>query len=306
MLSTIIEPANPIPSSFGDIGDGPRIEPDTPEAFLAHAPFHEAALRTATPAGYRLTFVDLYAAANPPPGYDAKHRNLSAAEEPSCYMAYHLLPAYDPSACASLCESDPSGACAAFNLYAERDPAWNPWRCSCDRPRGVTNYKCALFSGVEAVEDGSRATNFGQHIQGESGGFVRKIVGSNGYVRIGAAGRKGGPCRARTTTTLPAATATETAIPGGSMSQVSVDALEATPSSAMGGGAGSSPATPVGGGTDSSAPSVPTSTSPSTLITSPTRPASSTPVPATGSPRLLETSCKVWSSLGVFLLLWLC
>ncbi|KAK8137007.1 hypothetical protein PG984_004947 [Apiospora sp. TS-2023a] len=173
-------------------GDGPPVEPDTPEAFLAYAPFHEAALRTATPPGYRLTFVDLYAAANAPPSHLAEYRNTtSSTSPPPCYMGLHLLPAYDPSACAALCESDPSGACAAFNLYAERDPAWNPWRCSCDTPRGMTNYKCALFSGVEAVEDSGRATNFGQYMQ-EGSGFVRKIAGSNGYVRIGAAGRKGG------------------------------------------------------------------------------------------------------------------
>ncbi|KAK7953251.1 hypothetical protein PG988_013945 [Apiospora saccharicola] len=161
----------------------PGVEPDTPEAFLAYAPFHEAALRTATPPGYRLTFVDLYAAAAAPPSHLAKqHRNTStssSADQPPCYMGFHLLPAYDPAACAALCESDPSGACAAFNLYAERGPAWNPWRCSCDTPLGVTNYKCALFSGAEAVADGGRATNFGQYMQ-EGGGFARRIAGSNG------------------------------------------------------------------------------------------------------------------------------
>ncbi|KAK7911687.1 hypothetical protein PG985_014168 [Apiospora marii] len=302
-------------SSLGNPGDGPRVDPDTPEAFLAHAPFHDAALRTATPPGYRLTFVDLYAAANAPPAYDAKYRNLSAsAEPPPCYMGYHLLPAYDPAACAALCESDPSGACAAFNLYVERDPAWNPWRCSCDRPRGVTNYKCALFSGTEAVEDAGRATNYGQYVEGGRG-FVRKIAGSNGYVRIGAAGRKGGACWARTTMT-PVATAVAMPGSGSSAQPSSAGELEATPPSTVGGGTESLPFTPVGDGPFSSTPPGPTSTrgggggggssaSASSAIPSATPPASSTPVPATGPPQLLETSCSVCSSLGVFLILWL-
>lgn len=189
------------PNVQPNIGYGPRVHPDTPEAFLNHTAFHNAALRAATPPGYRFTFRDLYAAANAPRAYfqtSGCNNTPAASSTTPCYMGYHLLAAYDPPACASLCESDPSGACVAFNLYVERDPEWNPWRCSCDRPRGVTNYKCALFAGAEAVEDAGRATNFGQAINGNS--FARKIVGSNGYVKIGAAGRKGGVCQARTPT----------------------------------------------------------------------------------------------------------
>ncbi|KAK8036176.1 hypothetical protein PG993_008790 [Apiospora rasikravindrae] len=191
-----VNPEDPCAEQPG--GHGPRMDPDTPEVFLSYAPFHNASLRAATPAGYRLTFVDLYAAANAPLPHDAKSgpnsRNTSAsATPPPCYMGHHLLAAYDPAACAALCDADPSGACAAFNLYVERHPAWNPWRCSCDRPRAVTNYKCALFSGAEAVADAGRATNFGQAIQGSD--FVRKIAGSNGYVRLGAGGREGGACQ---------------------------------------------------------------------------------------------------------------
>ncbi|KAK8116889.1 uncharacterized protein PG998_005170 [Apiospora kogelbergensis] len=178
-----VNPEDPCAKQPG--GYGPRVHPDTPEAFLNHTAFHNAALRAATPPGYRFTFRDLYAAANAPRAYfqtSGSNNTPAASSTTPCYMGYHLLVA--------LCESDPSGACVAFNLYVERDPEWNPWRCSCVRPRGVTNYKCALFAGAEAVEDAGRATNFGQAINGNS--FARKIVGSNGYVKIGAAGRKGG------------------------------------------------------------------------------------------------------------------
>ncbi|KAK7993907.1 subtilisin-like serine protease [Apiospora arundinis] len=201
-----VNPEDPCAKQPG--GYGPRIHPDTPEAFLNHTPFHEAALRAATPPGYNLTFRDLYAAANAPPhAYHEKGRsNVSSSSSSTttpCYMGYHLLTSYDAPACANLCESDPSGACAAFNLYVERDPEWNPWRCSCDRPRAVTNYKCALFSGPEAVEDFGRATNFGQYIQGSS--FVRKIVGSNGYAKIGGGRRVGaGACQGRVATAMTA------------------------------------------------------------------------------------------------------
>ncbi|KAK7959147.1 uncharacterized protein PG986_004001 [Apiospora aurea] len=171
-----VNPEDPCAKQPG--GHGPRMNPDTPEVFLAYAPFHNASLRAAVPGGYRQTFVDLYAAANAPPlTYDAEGSSRNASTAP-CYMGYHLLPAYDPAACAALCDADPSGACAAFNLYVERGPEWNPWRCSCGRPRAVTNYKCALFAGAEAVVDAGRATNFGQGIQGSD--FVRKIAGSNG------------------------------------------------------------------------------------------------------------------------------
>ncbi|KAK7994982.1 hypothetical protein PG990_013755 [Apiospora arundinis] len=87
---------------FHDIaGYGPRIHPDTPEAFLNHIPFHEAALRAATPPGYNLTFRDLYAAANAPPhAYHEKGRsNVSSSSSSTttpCYMGYHLLTSYDP------------------------------------------------------------------------------------------------------------------------------------------------------------------------------------------------------------------
>ncbi|KAK8054652.1 hypothetical protein PG994_009719 [Apiospora phragmitis] len=279
-----------IPCAMQPGGHGGRMHPDTPEVFLAHAPFHHAALRAPTPAGYRPTFFNLHAAANPPepdgiaahdPRNGSSSRNTPASAisvPPLCYMGYHLLTSYDPAACAALCDTDPSGACAAFNLYVERDPEWNPWRCSCDRPRAVANYKCALFSGAEAVEDAGRATNFGQHIKGSS--FERKIVGSNGYVKIGGAaaeeGRKGGACqdtkKIMMTTTMMGG--------GGSGSgQASAAGVLATATVTMldaeGGGTGS--LTPVvGGGPFSLGPLGPTSSSTLTGATASSS-ASSTP-----------------------------
>jgi hypothetical protein len=88
------------------------------------------------------------------------------------YLGFKTLKSYDVQGCAAACDS--TNLCTGFNMYIERDPAWNPEKCSCSQPTSTTNFLCSLWgSGVEA----SAATNSGQN----RGEFEVVIIGSNGY-----------------------------------------------------------------------------------------------------------------------------
>ncbi|KAK2002786.1 hypothetical protein LX36DRAFT_567550 [Colletotrichum falcatum] len=136
-------------------GNGPHVVPDTPEAFEAYSPFHQAATTAQTPTGYGSTFKDLNASVNA-----------------NSYLGLHTLKSYDVAQCASYCDN--TNLCTGINIYIERDPSINPSGCSCTNPSSITNYKCTLWgSGV----DKAAATNFGQ----TRDGFQVVIAGSNGY-----------------------------------------------------------------------------------------------------------------------------
>lgn len=65
------------------IGAGPRPSDDTPEAFQAYAPFADAALSAATPAGYVQSY-----------------RNLQITyNEPTQFIDYDYLQSYDVNEC---------------------------------------------------------------------------------------------------------------------------------------------------------------------------------------------------------------
>jgi hypothetical protein len=129
--------------------------PDTPAAFKANKELHTLATSAATPKGYTNTFKD-----------------LNAAVSANTYLGFKTLKSYDVQGCAAACDN--TKLCTGFNVYIERDPAWNPDNCSCGLPKSTTNFKCSLWgSGVDA----SAATNFGQG----RGQFEVVIVGSNGY-----------------------------------------------------------------------------------------------------------------------------
>ncbi|TDZ35751.1 hypothetical protein C8035_v007157 [Colletotrichum spinosum] len=136
-------------------GNGPQVQPDNIDAFLAYPEFKADALNAVTPSGYAQTFQD-----------------LNGAVTANTYLGLFTLKSYDVAGCAAHCDS--TDLCTGINIYIERDPSINPEGCSCTNPASITNYKCTLWgSGV----DKAAATNTGQ---GRSG-FDVVITASNGY-----------------------------------------------------------------------------------------------------------------------------
>lgn len=160
--------------------NGPQVtDPaDTPEAFLAYQPFHDAAQNAAhasnIPEGYALItgFVDLQASVK---GGD--------------YITYvsSKLTGYDLQTCADLCDNKIDG-CLAFNIFYERVPliidpsthTTNPDTCpgTATSP-SATLIKCDFFG--KPIFPGM-ATNTGQAEQDFH--FVK--AGSNAYIKSSA------------------------------------------------------------------------------------------------------------------------
>ncbi|KAI1336866.1 hypothetical protein F5Y15DRAFT_392442 [Xylariaceae sp. FL0016] len=148
------DPCAPQPDGYG-----PVPTPDTVAGFYADKELAHEALSAASPSGYTATF-----------------KNLNGSVNANTYLGFHTLQSYDTASCASYC--DDTDLCTSFNIYIERDPAWNPEQCSCSNPPSITNYKCSLWgSGVEAAA----ATNMGQ----SRGSFEVVVTGSNGYTKAG-------------------------------------------------------------------------------------------------------------------------
>lgn len=143
------DPCAPQPDGYG-----PKVTPDTVNAFYAYAPFHTMSENAVTPAGYVQTFKD-----------------LNASSSANSYLGLQTLTTYSPLSCSQWCDN--TTLCTGFNLYIERDPSLNP-SDNCTNVSSITNYKCTLWgSGVSA----STATNTG----GWRNSFQVVIVGSNGY-----------------------------------------------------------------------------------------------------------------------------
>jgi len=125
------------------------------DAFEANPVLHQLATSAVSATGYTQTFKDLNASVNA-----------------NSYMGLYTLTSYDVQGCAAHC--DDTTLCTGFNVYIERDPAWNPDQCSCTNPSSIANFKCTIWgSGVQAAA----ATNYGQ----SRDDFEVVIVGSNGY-----------------------------------------------------------------------------------------------------------------------------
>lgn len=147
------DPCAPQPDGYG-----PKAKVDTADGFLADDSLHNIAKNAKDPKGYASTFKDLNAAVNA-----------------NTYLGFDTLKSYDVDSCAAKCDN--TDLCTSFNIYIERDPAWNPEQCSCPNPSSITNYKCSYWgSGVTA----DAAVNQGQN---RTGGFQVVITGSNGYTK---------------------------------------------------------------------------------------------------------------------------
>jgi hypothetical protein len=145
-----LDPCAPQPK----VGSNPQVT-DTPESFLANQDYQNQAKNAKTPTGYKQSFV-----------------NLQGATTGSGYLSYKLLGSYDVNACSQFC--DDTKTCTGFNIYIERDPAWNPEQCSCHDSETLVNYKCSIW-GQDVTKD--TATNGGQ----DRDGYKVVVTGSNGY-----------------------------------------------------------------------------------------------------------------------------
>jgi hypothetical protein len=162
------DPCAPQPDGYG-----PKVTPDTDDAFLAYAPFHSMA-----------TNAPVVVASNSNVGnaYLQTFRDLNASSSANSYLGLYTLSSYNVSDCAAHC--DTTSLCTAFNIYIERDPSQNPskndstaptvWGYWCPNPSSITNFKCTLWgSNLEA----STATNQGEWRED----FHVVVTGSNGY-----------------------------------------------------------------------------------------------------------------------------
>ncbi|KAF3004753.1 hypothetical protein E8E13_000515 [Curvularia kusanoi] len=139
------EPSNPKTYEF-DLSSAPNFRADPKIASLANG--------ASTPSGYFNTFT-----------------NLQGASSAYGYLGYKVVTSYDPSVCASLCDS--KSGCLGFNIYVERDPSKTPGE-GCTNPDAIANIKCSFWGGPVYTDT---ATNKGQWRRQ----FEVAIAGSNGY-----------------------------------------------------------------------------------------------------------------------------
>ncbi|ORY63272.1 uncharacterized protein BCR38DRAFT_344496 [Pseudomassariella vexata] len=144
-------PCQPQPS-----GSGPRVSPDTDNAFLSSTELSSIAAAAPIPTDYSRMFV-----------------NLHASSSAYGYQGFTTLESYDTNLCAAKC-NDILG-CFGFNIYFERDPSVEP-AASCPNPSSTTVIKCVFWGGLVAAEN---ARNDGQW----RNNFHVVISGSNGYMR---------------------------------------------------------------------------------------------------------------------------
>lgn len=138
------------------LGSGPVSYPDTAAAFVANAKYAQVAMAAKTPSGYTQMF-----------------SNLNGSVSGSGYLTYTTIGSYDPSSCATQCNS--ITGCQSFDIYYERDPTVTPGTgTGCDNPSSTTLIKCAFWSVSIHASD---ATNTGQW----QDKFQVVIAGSNGY-----------------------------------------------------------------------------------------------------------------------------
>ncbi|KAK5019129.1 hypothetical protein LTR39_000570 [Cryomyces antarcticus] len=104
-----------------------------------------------------------------PSGYEPSFFSLQGSTQAAGYLTYRTLKAYDPSACATFCNSVKT--CQFFNIYYEKDPDAN------NNPIDII--KCSLYSMPQSSKT---ATNMGQY----RGTFHVIITGSNGYTALAA------------------------------------------------------------------------------------------------------------------------
>lgn len=129
--------------------------PNTPNGFLIDSSlFNKSKAASTYPAGYSTAFTNAYG-------------SIVASN----YLGFYPLSAYDPSACANICNG--VAACQAFNIYYERTPSLTPGT-SCRNPSAASEVRCTLYGSKLDV---SQTTNVGSW----RFDFMVVVQGSNGY-----------------------------------------------------------------------------------------------------------------------------
>ncbi|KAM3081134.1 hypothetical protein ACMFMF_003051 [Clarireedia jacksonii] len=152
----VAAPTTTPPCAIQPDGYGPKVQPDTPEAFEKYEQFAREANDARTPLGYVNTF-----------------KNYNASVSGTTYLGLSTYTSYDVAKCGEHCNS--TSLCTGFNIFVERDPSVDP-SANCSNPASITNYKCTLWG---SSADEKMATNHGQ----SRDGFKVVIAGSNGYHR---------------------------------------------------------------------------------------------------------------------------
>ena len=151
------------PCSDQPMGYGPKPATDSVDAFMSFTGFSDILYNAHSPLYYRTIF-----------------QNLQAAVIDVPYIGYSTMDSYSTTGCQKIC--DGNNACAAFNIFFERDPVVNPNTAEgCPNPSSTTNIKCALF-GASFTSD--NAINTGE-IRAQ---FKVAIAGSNAYLKSPAPG----------------------------------------------------------------------------------------------------------------------
>ncbi|KAF2680372.1 hypothetical protein K458DRAFT_407388 [Lentithecium fluviatile CBS 122367] len=151
-------------------GLGPMPDEDTPEAFVAYAPFAAAANAASTPAGYVNTFKNLKSSSQT---YVSRRVNfeLFISHHLQAYMGHDSLASYDTARCAAACTA--KEGCISFNIFYERDPLQVP-AAECPNPASTTVIRCVYWGApideANSKQDGQWRNDF--HVV---------IAGSNGY-----------------------------------------------------------------------------------------------------------------------------
>ncbi|EDU44238.1 hypothetical protein PtrSN002B_001961 [Pyrenophora tritici-repentis] len=141
-------------------GAGSVPEDDSVDGYLASTnSLRKAAREASTPSGYTKSFTD-----------------LTGSTEQIGYMTYKNIEdgTYNVDQCAAFCDSEKF--CLGFNIFAERDPKYNP-APDCTNPQPITNIKCSLYGYPVTAKT---ATNQGQWREQ----FHVVITASNGYSKL--------------------------------------------------------------------------------------------------------------------------
>ena len=125
-------------------------------------------------------FATFSADAPTPDGYTLTFASSNGAITGGNYLTYETLSSYDVQSCANFCDS--VEGCVAFNIYFERDPAFNGPNCQLTPEQAdwsITDVHCALWGLLPDgdIYSSAMATNIGQEAVNST--FMVAIAGKS-------------------------------------------------------------------------------------------------------------------------------
>lgn len=123
--------------------------------------------------------------AKTPSEYNLVFSGLNGAITGGNYLTYEALDSYDVASCATFCSS--VDGCVAFNIYFERDPAYDGSGCILTSSQAdliATNVHCSLWGALpnSGSYGASLATNVGQEAVDST--FQVAITGKAASIRF--------------------------------------------------------------------------------------------------------------------------